>query len=144
MSAEENKAVIRQFIDGGLNAHSFETIEGLLAPNYTNYFPGAPSPLNRDSFEPTLNELFTGFPDIRIEVHKMIAEGDAVATRYTIHGTHQGPFQGIPATGKRISVPGTSFYHVKDGKMVDDYPGFDALSMMQQLGVVPTPERASV
>jgi predicted ester cyclase len=47
-------------------------------------------------------------------------------------------------TGKHISVAGTSFYHVRDGKMVDDYPGFDALSLMQQLGAIPTPELAGV
>ncbi len=137
MSAEENKAVIRRFIEEGLSGRSFHTIESLLAPNYTNYFPGAPSPLTRESFRPVAEEFFTAFPDMRVEIHEMIAEGDAVATRYTIHGTHQGTFQGIPATGKRISVTGTSFYHIKNGKMVDDYPGFDALALMQQLGVVP-------
>jgi steroid delta-isomerase-like uncharacterized protein len=144
MSDEENKAVIRQFAEGGLNQHSFDQIEGLLAPNYTNYFPGAPGPLNTAEFKKTLDDLFTGFPDIRLELHEMIAEGDAVAARYSMYGTHTGTFLGIPATGKRISIGGTAFYHVKDGKMVDDYPGFDALSLMQQIGVVPTPEPAGV
>ena len=54
-----------------------------------------------------------------------------------MQGTHQGTFQGIPATGKRIAVPGASVQHVQNGKIVDDYPGFDALAHMQQLGVVP-------
>jgi steroid delta-isomerase-like uncharacterized protein len=144
MATEQNKAVIRHFIEGGLSGHSFETIEGLLAPTYTNYMPGAPSPITRENYRPALEEFFTAFPDIRVEIHEMIAEGDAVATRYTMHGTHQGSFQGIPATGKRFSVTGTSFYHVKDGKMVDDYPGFDALSLLQQLGAIPTPEHAGV
>ena len=144
MSTEENKAVIRRFWEKGLNEHSFETIAEILAPNYTNYFPGAPAPLNRETFQPTVEELFTAFPDLRIEVHETIAEGDAVAARYTLHGTHQGPFLGIPATGKRIAVPGIAYYHVQDGKMIDDYPGFQALSLMQQLGVVPTPEQTTV
>jgi steroid delta-isomerase-like uncharacterized protein len=143
MSAEENKAVIRQFIEGGLSGHSFATIEGLLAPNYTNYMPGAPSAIKREDFRSAAEEFFTAFPDLRMDLHELIAEGDAVVARYTMHGTHQGPFQGIPATGKRISVAGTAFYHVKDGKMVDDYPGFDALSLLQQIGAIPTPEHAS-
>ncbi len=144
MSAEENKAIIRQFAEEGLNKHNFDAIERLLAPNYTNYFPGAPSPLNTNSFRQATDELFTAFPDLHLELHEMIAEGDAVAARYTMRGTQQGPFQGMPATGKTISVGGTAFYHVKDGKMVDDYPGFDALTMMQQLGAIPTPEHAAV
>ena len=141
MSAEENKAVIRRFVEG-LSTQSFDTIATVLGPEYTNYMPGAPGPLKGDTVKPVFDEFFTAFPDMQVDVHEMVAEGDTVATRYTIHATHRGPFQGLPPTGKRITVAGASFYHVKNGKIVDDYPGFDALSLMQQLGAIPSPEPA--
>lgn len=137
MSAEESKAVVRRFFDEGVNSRTIEAIQGLLAPNYMNYFPGAPEPISGEGFIQAAGAMFTAFPDMQVEIHEMIAEGDAVATRYTMHGTHKGSFQGIPATGKRISIPGTAVHHVRNGKIVDDYPGFDALAIMQQIGAIP-------
>ena len=65
-------------------------------------------------------------------------EGDRVVERWTGRGTHQGAFQGIPPTGKQVSVPGVVFYQIRDGKITEFRGQFNMMSLMQQLGVIPS------
>jgi len=69
----------------------------------------------------------------------MVAEGDKVATRWTMTGTHQGELMGIPPTGVRITVTGISMSRFADGKLAEGWNSYDILGMMQQLGVIPLP-----
>jgi steroid delta-isomerase-like uncharacterized protein len=69
----------------------------------------------------------------------MIAEGDKVAVRAKMTGTHRKEFMGLPATGNKVTVTGISIYGVVDGKIVEHWEQFDAMGMMQQLGAVPGP-----
>ena len=81
--------------------------------------------------------FFTAFPDLHMKIEDQIAEGDMVASRLTVHGTHKGEFMGMPPTGKQITITGTDIVHIKDGKAVERWGNFDDLGMMQQLGVIP-------
>jgi predicted ester cyclase len=74
----------------------------------------------------------------------LVAEGDRVAERWTGHGTHRGDFQGIPATGRQVAVPGTVFYRIAAGKIVEFRGQFDRMSMMEQLGAGSLPGQAEV
>jgi predicted ester cyclase len=65
-----------------------------------------------------------------------------VAERWTGRGTHQGELQGIPPTGKRVEVPGSVFYQIVGGKIVEFRGQLDMLSLMQQIGAVPAPEQS--
>lgn len=77
------------------------------------------------------------FPCYEIIADDLIAEGEKVVVRFTIRATHQGDFMGIPATGRPVNVPGIIIYRVADDKIVEYWMHFDALAMMQQLGVQP-------
>jgi predicted ester cyclase len=72
----------------------------------------------------------------------LIAEGDSVAERWTGRGTHLGELQGTTPTGKRVEVPGSVFYRIVDGKIVEGRGQLDMMSMMQQLCVIPSPQQA--
>lgn len=80
-----------------------------------------------------------GFPDLHATVETAIAEGDQVATRGYITGTHKGPFMNIPPTSKSIKVTYTDIWRIENGKAVENWVQMDMLGLMQQLGVIPTP-----
>jgi len=75
------------------------------------------------------------FPHYAMITEDLIAEGEKVVVRFTMRATHQGDFMGIPATGRPVNVPGIIIYRVADGKIVEHWMHFDAMAMMQQLGV---------
>ena len=82
------------------------------------------------------------FPDWHSTFEELVAEGDRVAERWTGRGTHRGELQGIPATGKRVEVPGSVFYRIVEGKIVEFRGQLDMMSVMQQLGVMAAPQQA--
>jgi steroid delta-isomerase-like uncharacterized protein len=86
----------------------------------------------------------SGMPDLRVVVEDMIAEGDKVAVRYTLEGTHEGELFGVPPTGQRLSIKSMTVEQVSDGKIREHWRITDTLDMMQQLGVVPEPEQEGV
>jgi len=81
-------------------------------------------------------------PDLRVVVEDMIAEGDKVATRYTLGGTHEGELFGVLPTGQQLSIKSMSVERVSEGKIREHWRISDSLEMMQQLGVIPIPEHA--
>ena len=82
---------------------------------------------------------FTAFPDVHFTIEDQVAEADKVVTRWTWRGTHQGPFQGIPPTGKHVMVTGVGINRFANGKVVENWTNMDILGLLQQLGVVPAP-----
>jgi predicted ester cyclase len=82
------------------------------------------------------------FPDWHSTFDELVAEGDTVAERWTGRGTHQGELQGIPPTGRRVEVPGSVFYRIVGGTIVEFRGQLDMLSLMQQLGTTPSPQQA--
>jgi len=83
-----------------------------------------------------VGEVHAGFPDFKLEIKQRIGEGDQVATEWTCTGTHNGEFQGIPPTGRRVEITGMTLNRIKDGQIVEERVYFDRLAMLQQLGVV--------
>jgi steroid delta-isomerase-like uncharacterized protein len=79
-----------------------------------------------------------GFPDIQWTLEELIAEGDKVAARFTMRGTHNGPFFGVPPTGKKIAVKAMNFYRITNGKIVEEHGQPDLLGLLQQIGAAPT------
>jgi predicted ester cyclase len=77
----------------------------------------------------------SAFPDCRFTIDNLIGEGDLVSLSYTFNGTHTGPLQDVPPTGKRVSVPGVSVSRVVDGKSVEENVTWDQLALLQQLGL---------
>jgi steroid delta-isomerase-like uncharacterized protein len=88
-----------------------------------------------------MDELYTAFPDLHGTIDDMIAEGDKVVMRFTTTGTHKGAFMGIPPTNKRITWWGIEVDRIVGGKVVETWELVDAMGLMQQLGVIPTPKK---
>ena len=78
----------------------------------------------------------TAFPDLRFTIDDQIAEGDKVCVRYRVQATHTEPFQGIPATGKRIAYSGILIYRVEGNKVAEQWTEFDLLGFLRQLGAL--------
>jgi steroid delta-isomerase-like uncharacterized protein len=80
-------------------------------------------------------ELIKGaFPDLTVEIDDIVAEGDRVALRLTIHGTHQGEFLGMPATGRPVSYVSHEFYRVANGLIAEEWICSDTAGLFQQIG----------
>jgi len=86
---------------------------------------------------------WTAFPDVKLTIEKEIADGEYVVQHLRAIGTNTGPFNGMPATGKKANTTGVMTTKFDNGKIVEVWSFFDNLTLMQQLGVVPTPELAN-
>src|SRR4051812_31221368 len=139
MPAEENKAIMRRYF-GVFEQGNIDLLDELLASAYLNHTPATPEvPTGPEGIKGVVSMFRGGIPDLRVVVEDMIAEGDKVATRYTLEGTHRGELFGVPPTGQRLSIKSMTVKRVSEGKVRDHWRVSDNLEMMQQLGVVPVP-----
>jgi steroid delta-isomerase-like uncharacterized protein len=107
----------------------------IFSANALFYVPGRPEPLlGPAGYLTIIGMMRAGFPDIQWTLDKMIAEGDKVAARFTMRGTHQGAFFGVPPSGKKIEVKAMNFYRISDGKFVEEHGQPDLLGLLQQIG----------
>jgi steroid delta-isomerase-like uncharacterized protein len=137
MSAEENKAIMRRYFSV-FKQGNIDLLDELLAPDYVNHTPAIPDlPTGPEGVKGVVSMFRSGMPDLRAVVEDMIAEGDKVATRYTLEGTHEGELFGVPPTGKWLSIKSISVERVSEGRIREHWRVTDSLEMMQQLGVVP-------
>ena len=141
MSAEENKALVRRFVEEFWNEGNTAAADELMAVDAEIHMPTGEvvSPDGLKGFAATWRG---SFPDWHSTFEELIAEGNRVAERWTGRGTHRGELQGIPPTGKRVEVPGSVFYRIVGGKIVEFRGQLDMMSLMQQLGVIPSPQQA--
>ena len=137
MSTEKHKALVRRFVDEFWSGGNLGAADELMAADAVIHEPVAGTPADLKAFA---SDIRAAFPDWHSTVEEMIVEGDRVAERWTGRGTHQGALQGIPPTGKRVTVSGVVFYRIEGGKIVEFRGQFDRMSLMQQLGVVPGPD----
>jgi steroid delta-isomerase-like uncharacterized protein len=136
---DQNKATYRRFVEEVINKGNVDVIEELYNPDYVDHSrpPGAPEGLDGVRGIPT---LFRGaFPDLHFNIELMVGEGDLVATYVIGSGTHQGPFMGIPPTGKHARWGSMGFFRVADGKIVEHWGSPDLLTLLTQLGAIPAP-----
>ncbi len=136
--SEENKAIARKFF------RMFELGDPSMADEFvaTDYYNhDAPDPsIGLEGVKSAVIAFKKAFPDAQVNIAYQLAEGDKVASRYTWSGTHQGEFYGVPATGKRVNWTATVTFRIADGKIREAWLNSDQWGLMQQLGVIPTPE----
>ena len=135
MSAE-NKAMFQQFVDG-MNAKDSTFIDRLVDPNLVDHDPMPGQSEGLEGIKEQIEVLFAGFPDLKVTVNKLISEGDVVSGAVKTEGTHTGEFMGIPATNKKMSMTEIHMIRPENGKMIEHWGLADAMTMMQQLGVLP-------
>src|SRR5207248_125688 len=110
----------------------------LISPDAIFHVPGRPEPLQGPSgYLAVIGMMRGGFPDIQWTLEEMIAEADKIAARFTMRGTHQGAFFGVPPTGKKIEVQAMNFYCLSRGQIVEERGQPDLLGLLQQIGAVP-------
>ncbi|HZY57242.1 MAG TPA: ester cyclase [Rubrobacteraceae bacterium] len=135
---EENKAVIRRFVEEAFNRGNLDIADEVYAPRFFSY--GTPEgEFGPENVKRFVNMYRAAFPDGRTTIEDMIAEGDKVAYRWTYRGTHQGELMGIAPTGREVTITGITISRFADGKIVEEWNNFDQLGTMQQLGVIPAP-----
>ena len=136
MSVEDNKAAVRRFYQEVINGRNPDALDELLVPDGVDHTFGSQSTEQAKQF---FAMVYRAFPDLHVEVHDVVAEGDLVAVRSTYTSTHQGEFLGIPATGKQTTTNGVEYFRMQDGKQVEHWGGPDTFSFLVQLGVMPGP-----
>lgn len=134
-----NKLSMRRFTEF-INTASEKLAAELISPDAVFHVPGRPEPMRGpDGYLAIIGTMRGGFPDIQWTLDELIAEGDKIAARFTMRGTHQGAFFGVPPSGKKIEVRAMNFYRFSEGQIVEEWGQPDLLSLLQQIGAVPVP-----
>ena len=141
MSIETNKALVRRFYDEVLNGRRLEAIHELAIHGYDEHDPLPGQRDGREGLEDRVSMLIEGLaPTFTIE--DVVAEGDRVVVRWTNSARHVGDFLGIPATGRSCSIAGIDIYRLQGDQLAEHWHVIDQLSMLQQLGLLPSPDNA--
>lgn len=136
--SDENRALARSFFE---EADRGMTPVELCAPGFTAHFPGPP-PMDLAGFDQFEAMIRSAFSDMKHLIEDMVGEGDRVAVRLRLEGTHTGAFMGVPASGKHFSVEGTAFLRIAGGKLAELWGFLDQMGLMQQIGGLPAPGQA--
>jgi steroid delta-isomerase-like uncharacterized protein len=145
MSTEDNKAIVRRFIEEGWNQGNVALFDELTGPNWIYHDPSFPNVRTLEDYKRWTTETRSAFPDMFSTIEDMIAEGDQVVVRATVRGTNTGDIvtpMHIPATGKQVTVSGMTIVRFAGGKGVEVWNQTDTLGIFQQLGLIPVPGQA--
>ena len=138
--AEQHKALIRRWVESSWNKGNLDLADEMYADAYVGHGIDVRGPQGLKQF---IAMFRAAFPDLDFSIQDMLAEGPQVAWRFTLRGTQQGEFQGIPPTGKPVEMTGIVISRFDGGMWVEDWVEADRVGMMQQLGVFSSPEQAS-
>jgi steroid delta-isomerase-like uncharacterized protein len=136
MTAENNKLVMNRFVEF-INSASEKLAEELIAQDAIFYVPGQPEPLRGPAgYLAIITMMLGGFSDVQWTLKDMVTEGNKVAARFIMRGTHNGTFFGVPPTGKSIEIQAMNFYILNGGQIVEEYGQPDMFGLLQQIGAV--------
>lgn len=138
MTIDQNKMIVRRVFDELINQENTAVINEVFAPNVVVHDPFMGTAVGADSFRQLLNMFDAAFPGHRVVVEGMTAEGEYVSVLHTHTAVHNGPFMEIPPTGRQVKVNGLELYRLCDGKIVEFWRKDDDVSLLMQLGVMPT------
>ena len=145
MSADDNKALVRRFIEDAWNKHNPAVVDEIYGANFVDRSPDTPGIAHtRDGLKQFIGVYLRGFPDGNITIDDQLVEGDKVVTRWTGRGTQTGEFMEMPPSGKTVAVPGVQIDRVSGGRIVESWTYFDQLGMLQQLGAIPAPAQPAL
>lgn len=138
MTPEENKAIYRRFYGEFLNQGNLKTVDEVVAPDVVSHSPFPGQKPGAEGLKEAMITFRQAFPDLKAKAEDIIAENDKVVGRFTVTATHKGDFMGIPATGKQVSYEEIVIVRLQDGKIVEHWSVADTMTMMQEIGAVPT------
>jgi len=134
MTTEQNKKIVyrvnKEFIEGG----NINTVHEIFAPDFINYTAPPGSPQGPDAVIYFFNQLLKpAFPELKVEIHEMIAEGDKVTTRKSFHAIHKGEFFGVKPTNKSVVMEVIDIVQLRNGKYIAHWGILDMHNLMTQL-----------
>jgi len=141
--SSDGASIARRLIEEVWNNRDQDVVDELIAPSHRNIDPNTPDLGAGPEGYKRLVALYTSaFPDGRLTLYDAVSEGDKVVMSWNFAGTHKGDLRGIAATNKKVSVDGITISRHANGKIAESRVSWDALGMMQQLGVVPAMAQA--
>jgi predicted ester cyclase len=140
MSEEQNKQVFRMVIEEAYSRGNMDVLDRAFAPNFVEHQAGILPP-TVEGVRKSIGYLRRAFPDIKLTIDEIIASGDKTWARITGNGTHEGPFMGLPPTGKSIVVTVMDVCRFENGQIVEHWGVADQLAVMAQLGALLPPPR---
>lgn len=137
--SEENKAISKKVYEEVWVKGNLDVVDELFAVDYVNHNQPPNLPRGKEGFKLMSSMYQSAFPNMKMVVEDLLADGDRVITRWVSTGKHAGEFNGIPATGKDVRVTGISIDRIAGGKVAESWGEFDLAGLLMQLGVVPPP-----
>ena len=134
MSPEENKQLLERYVAEIWDSGNLEALKDFLAPGYRRHVSPTLPPLDLDEQTQRLAGFRSAFPDIELTVEEVFGEGDRIAFRSTITGTHRGELAGLPPTGKQIAVGLVDVIRVEDDRFAEQWGGPNMADLFRQLG----------
>jgi steroid delta-isomerase-like uncharacterized protein len=131
------KALARRWFAEVMNQGNEDVIDEITAPNFVDHDPLPGTSPDRDGLHDFVKQVRSAFPDLDAEIDDILVEGDRLAVRSTIRGTHEGDFMGIAATGKKVEVANYDFVRIENDQAVEHWGTIDSAALMEQLGAVP-------
>ena len=139
--SQQDENVVRRLFEEGWNRGTLAVVDECLASSFTQEGP-LETVRGREGAKANLTKYRNAFPDCRIQIDEMFSAGDRVVTRFTYSGTHRGDFEGIAPTGRSVQGKDTDIAQMQDGQIARSFSQWDALGLMQQLGVITLPGKA--
>jgi len=141
---EDNKALVQRYFEevdaAAQDGRGASVLDEFVAPDFVDHSPSPGFTPDLEGLKQAYDHFLAASPDGYHIVEDMIAEEDKVMTRVSAYGTQTGELFGIPPTGKQMRMTGIAVHRIANGKIVEHWSELDNLGLMQQLGVVPTPE----
>jgi steroid delta-isomerase-like uncharacterized protein len=136
--SEQNKAIAYRAFEEVQSQGKLDLVDELVVRDYIGHTPLGElyGPEGVKQFFATLRDAF---PNLQVTVEDQIAEGDKVATRWTAHGTHEGQFQAVPATGRQMTMTGMTIFRIANARIIEGWTNADILGMLVQLRAIPAP-----
>ncbi len=138
MSTEQNKTIVRRWIEEGWNKGNVNVVDQFYAPNVVQHDASSPAPVTSSAdLKQYVGAFLTAMPDLHFTIDDLLAEGDKVLWRFTSQGTQTGPLMNIPPSGKPGTVTGMALFRLADGKIAEVWVNYDLLGFLQQIGAIP-------
>ena len=135
---EQNKALVRKLMEDDISRGDTATAAAIIHPDFFDHTNPLGMQQGLDGHNAIVALFRATFPDLNWHIDDLIAEGDRVVARTTMTGTHRGDFFGIPPTDKRVEMAGIHILRVADGRLIEHWGSNDDLSLMRQLGAIPS------
>ena len=139
MSAEQNKSIVRRWIEEGWNKHNPAVIDEVYVPSFVQHEPEPQTVISSEALKQYVGAYLTAFPDLQLSIEDLIAEGDKVVWRFNSTGHQNGPFLGMPPSGRTGNITGIVIFRLENSRIAEAWLNIDVLGLLQQTGVIPMP-----